>query len=87
MNEWQTLIGKVEKIETNQTKQIEQTAVLTHIIHEHERRSTQLETRVLPLEDDLKFRQKLYVLVMGSSGLIAIVSLTIAVLSYFHSKG
>lgn len=68
------LLKEVLEIKENQIKQIEQTAVLTHIIHEHEKRSTQLESRVLPLEDDFKFRAKLYNLAVGGGGLLAVIS-------------
>lgn len=56
-------------------------AVNNHILQEHHKRSTQLEDRLSPIEDDYTFRRKLYVFVMGSSGLVAIISLAVAVMA------
>lgn len=45
-------------------------AVDHEILKQHEQRSTQLEVRVLPLEDDLKFRSKMWGLAIKAGGLI-----------------
>lgn len=59
---------------------VKQGAVHNKILSDHEQRSTQLEGRVVPLENDLVFRHKLYTLIMGSSGLLAIISIILTLL-------
>lgn len=56
-------------------------AVNTHVLNEHHKRSNMLEELMKPLQDDLKFRDKLRTLFMGSSGLIAVISLVVAILA------
>jgi hypothetical protein len=62
----------------------EKMAVHNHILNEHHKRSTLLEERILPLEDDFKFRGKAWTIFMGSSGLLAIIALGVSIASLLH---
>lgn len=77
----------VKEIKTAVGALVTQGAIHNHLLREHEARSLALaqglkvqEARVTPLEDDFKFRQKLYVLIMGGSGLLAVAALVVAIL-------
>jgi hypothetical protein len=62
----------------------EKMAVHNHILNEHHKRSTLLEERMVPLEDDLKFRGKAWTIFMGSSGLLAVIALGVSIASLLH---
>ncbi len=52
---------------------VKQGAVANQILLEHEKRSTQLESRVDPLEKDYFFRHRLFTLILGGGGLIGLL--------------
>lgn len=69
-----TEIGKdVREIKTQVIELVKQGAIHNQILAQHERRSTNLEDRVKPIEDDYKFRHKLFILLIGGGGLVGIV--------------
>lgn len=47
---------------------VKQGAVHNTILREHEKRSTQLETRLTPIENDYAFRHKLFSVVISIAG-------------------
>lgn len=53
---------------------VKQGAIHNHILAEHEKRSTLLEERVKPLENDLQFRTKLTAVLTGGSGALAVIA-------------
>jgi len=63
---------------------VKQTAVHNHILEQHHQRSTTLESQIEPIRDDFKFRQKLYTGLVGSGGLIGLVSLAYTLWSKYH---
>jgi len=62
----------VKELKQLQMEQMKSDIVDHQILLDHERRSTQLETRILPLEQDWVFRSRLWKLV-GSGGLLTII--------------
>jgi hypothetical protein len=73
------VLSKLESIDDKINTLIKQGAIHNHILAEHEKRSTQLETRLTPIEDDLKFRNKMYQILLGSGGGIALMGLIITI--------
>ncbi len=73
------VLAKLDKIEENQTAHTVQLAINTQVLTEHHKRSTNLEERLEPIEDHVKFLWKLgkiAVVVISSTGtLIGILSL------------
>lgn len=59
---------------------VKQGAIHNQILYEHERRSTNLETRIIPIEDSHKFMRKLYMLSVGILGLTGSV---IGIIKFF----
>lgn len=76
----EAVLTEVKEIKSLTMELVRQGAVHNHVLVEHHKRSTMLEERVKPLESDLQFRQRLYVLVMGSSGLLAVAAFVVAIL-------
>ena len=62
----------VKELKQLQMEQMKADTVDHHILLEHEKRSTQLEGRMLPLEQDWVFRSRLWKLV-GSGGLLTLL--------------
>lgn len=52
---------------------VKQGAVHNQILGEHEKRSTSLETRLLPIEADYSFRHKLFSVVLAVAGFVSTV--------------
>ena len=67
----------IREIKSHTIELLKQVAINTTVLIEHERRSTQLEGRVDPLEKDYVFRHKLSTLVLGSGGILAIAAAVI----------
>lgn len=65
--------ANVREIKTQMLELIKQGAIHNTILQEHEKRSTNLETRLEPIEKDYSFRHKLYAILM-SSGAIGILA-------------
>lgn len=61
----------VKELKQLQMEQMKSDIVDHQILLDHERRSTQLETRILPLEQDWVFRSRLWKLV-GGGGFLAL---------------
>lgn len=58
----------VKEIKTLVIELVKQGAVHNQILGEHEKRSTQLETRLTPIEADYAFRHKLFSVVISIAG-------------------
>lgn len=69
----------VKEIRQQLVEMIKHQAVMNQSLIEHERRSTNLETRMIPLEKDYTFRSKLFTL-LTSGGLVAIVLKIVSVI-------
>ena len=69
----------IKEIKQEITIQGKQLAVSTHIINEHERRSTQLEERFKPIEDNYKFQHKAMIVLSGASGVIGAIMTLVSV--------
>ena len=63
----------VKELKQLQMEQMKSDIVDHQILLDHERRSTQLETRILPLEQDWVFRSRLWKLI-GSGGLLTLLA-------------
>lgn len=70
--DFKAMHADIKEIKTHTIELLKQVAVNTTVLIEHERRSTQLENRVDPLEKDYTFRHRLFTLVLGSGGVLAI---------------
>lgn len=53
---------------------VKQGAIHNTILAEHEKRSTSLETRIVPIEADLSFRHKLWTSIVSISGVLASIA-------------
>ena len=58
------VLAKLDKIEEKQVEHTIQLALNTSVLDEHHRRSTNLETRIEPIEDHVKFLRKLLKLII-----------------------
>lgn len=58
----------VKEIKTFVIDLVKQGAIHNQILQEHEKRSTQLEIRLTPLENDYAFRHKLFAVTMALAG-------------------
>lgn len=67
------LLMRVKDISVDIRDLVKQGAVHNEILKEHEKRSTQLERRVDPLEKDAVFRSKLYSTILGLGALSAAI--------------
>lgn len=65
------LLIRVKDISVDIRDLVKQGAIHNEVLKEHEKRSTQLEHRVDPLEKDKEFRNKLYSTVLGMGALAA----------------
>lgn len=72
------VINRLERMRITQEKHNEQLAVNNHILDEHQKRSTQLEARVLPLEQSHVFFVKL------SKALVAFATLGASITAIIH---
>lgn len=67
----------VKEVKSHLIDLVKLAAVHNQILAEHEKRSTSLETRIVPLEDTHKFTHRLYSFIIGlgavSGALLAIV--------------
>ncbi len=78
------LLGDTKEIKDQLSELIKQGAVHNHILAEHEKRSTQLETRMTPIEDDLKFRLKAYSLLLGGGGTLGVAVGIVKLITYLQ---
>lgn len=67
------LLMRVKDISVDIRDLVKQGAIHNEILKEHEKRSTQLEHRVDPLEKDALFRSKLYSAILGLGALSAAI--------------
>lgn len=58
-------------------------AVNNHVLEAHHQRSLTIERKLEPIEDDYKYRRRFHGLIMGSSGIIVLISLALNVLMVF----
>lgn len=58
----------VKEIKTFVIDLVKQGAIHNEILSQHEKRSTQLETRLTPLESDYVFRHKLFSVAIAVAG-------------------
>lgn len=65
--------SSIDELKADVKELVKQGAVNTQILIEHERRSTNLETRLDPIEKDWVFRSKLTHIALSSSGLIGLL--------------
>ena len=73
------IAADVRELKDLQLAQMRSDAVDHHILLEHERRSTQLEGRMLPLERTAEFNSKVWSITMGSSGFLAVAAILVSV--------
>ena len=64
---------------------VKQGAIHNHMLSQLDSRSTKVEARVGPLEDDYKFRQKLRNILLGSGGIVTIIAVGISLISLLRS--
>lgn len=73
------LLSRVKDMQTDIRELVKQGAIHNQTLIEHERRSTNLESRITPLESDKLFQHKLYSSILGlgalSTALVSIVKL------------
>lgn len=67
------LLVRIKDLSSDIKELIKQGAIQNEVLKEHEKRSTQLEHRVDPLEKDKEFRAKLYSTILGLGALAAAV--------------
>lgn len=67
----------VKEIKSGMVELIKQGAIHNMILKEHERRSTNLESRILPIEDEKKFRSKAFTAILGLGGLMGVLISTL----------
>ena len=72
------LVLVVKELRLLQIEQMKQDAVDHHILKEHERRSLLLEERMKPLEEDLTFRARFNLWLLGGGGLIGGMALLVS---------
>lgn len=67
------LKSDVKEIKSFVVELVKQGAIHNTILKEHERRSTNLETRMVPIEQDHIFRTKLSSYLIGGGGIIGLL--------------
>lgn len=67
------VLARLKDVQIEVRELTKQGAIHNQILKEHEKRSTQLEHRVDPLERDREFRAKLYSTILGLGALAAAV--------------
>lgn len=81
MSDLKIIHEDIREIKAHVIKLVELSAVHNHILAEHEKRSTSLEIRVVPLEKDHYLRQKLVTIIFSSGGVLALIAALIKLLS------
>jgi hypothetical protein len=77
------ILSRLDTLNEKLDELVKQGVIHNHVLTEHERRSTNLETRFMPVEDDLKFRVKLYQICLGGGGLTAILGIITLLVKFF----
>lgn len=70
----QEIKGDLKEVKTAVGSMLREMAVNNHILAEHERRSTNLETRMEPIEDSYKFTNRIVTVFLSGGGIVSLIA-------------